>query len=268
MGGNLMLTFLKPKYSFTYLSYKALYSYQTLGIFILFRMVDPFMHYLFFATLATALVGSHYLQYVVVGNITYYTCQTVIINFMSIFRYERRYGTLELNIASPTKTMTIIIKRSIVPFLDGLIIFLIGLLIGHVIFGLDFPVGQTLNLILLIFVSLLSILSLSFLLACVSLLFSNVNLFLNIILGVLQVFCGANFSVTLLPNSLELLARLMPLTHSIEALRTVYELETLNIYQLLAIEILIGITYFILATILVTVMERIARKTGALLKST
>ncbi|MFE8700009.1 ABC transporter permease [Cytobacillus sp. FJAT-54145] len=255
------------KYGFTNLSYKAIYTFQTIKLFILFRIVDPFMHYIFFATLASSLVGSDYLKYVVIGNIAYYTCQTMMINFMNMFRMERRYGTLELNIASPTPTLIIILRKGIVPLLDGLFVFTVGLMIGSVLFGLLFPFNHLGTLFVLFVITLFSILCFSLLFASVSLLFSNVNLFLNLALAFFQVFCGVNFSVTLLPEALEVMARLLPLTHSIEALRTIYGLENYDVYSLLIKEFIIGVCYLVVSISMVFVMEKQARRNGALFKN-
>lgn len=254
------------KYGFTNLSYKAIYTFQTLKLFILFRIVDPFMHYVFFATLAGSLVGSSYLKFVVIGNIAYYTAQTIMINYMNMFRMERRYGTLELNIASPTPTLFIILRKGIVPLLDGLFVFTVGLLIGSLLFGIDFPIENLGSILLLFAITLFSVISFSLLFASVSLLFSNVNLFLNLSLAFFQVFCGVNFSVTLLPDALEALARLLPLTHSIEALRTLYGLENYDVTMLLTKEITIGICYLLVSIVLVSMMEKLARRNGALFK--
>ncbi|MEH7443653.1 ABC transporter permease [Bacillus sp. JJ1122] len=255
------------KYGFTNLSYKAIYSFQTLKLFILFRIVDPFMHYIFFATLASSFIGSEYLKYVVVGNIAYYTCQTIMINYMNMFRTERRYGTLELNIASPTPTLFIILRKGIVPLLDGLFVFIVGLMIGSVLFGITLPWDRLGSLLLLFIITLFSVISFSLLFASVSLLFSNVNLFLNLSLAFFQVFCGVNFSVTLLPDALEIMARLLPLTHSIEALRSLYGFENYDVNQLLGTEFIIGICYLVISIVLVSVMEKLARKNGALFKN-
>ncbi|MGD6994120.1 ABC transporter permease [Sutcliffiella horikoshii] len=255
------------KFGFTYLSYKALYSFQTLRLFILFRILDPFMHYLFFATLVSAIAGPEYLSYVVLGNVVFYTGRTMMINFMSMFRGERQYGTLELNIASPTSTFVIISRKAIVPLLDGLFVFVVGLIIARLLFGIELPVEQFGHLLLLFVVTMFSLLSFSLLFACVSLLFSNVNLFLNFMIASFQVFCGVNFSVNLLPGPMEAVARVLPLTHSIEAIRSIYQLEYNAISPLLLNELMVGAVYFIIALILVNVMERLARRQGALFKN-
>ncbi|WP_456278967.1 ABC transporter permease [Bacillus sp. AK128] len=259
---------LSYKYGFTNISYKALYSFQTLRLFILFRIVDPFLHYLFFATLASALVGSDYLTYVVIGNIAYYTCHTMMINFMNMFRLERRFGTLELNIASPTPTLFIILRKAVVPLLDGLFVFIIGLFIGSILFGLPFPFERFGELMLLFVVMLFSILCFSLIFASISLLFENANLFLNMAIAVFHVFCGVNFSVTLLPEPMEMIARILPLTHSIEALRSIYGAESYAVMPLLVTELTIALCYLVAGILLVFIMERAARHNGSLFKNT
>jgi ABC-2 type transport system permease protein len=260
------MTFINP-FGFTYLSYKALYSYQTLSMFLLFRVLDPMMNLLFFALLAHALVGSDYLSYIVLGNVAYFTAHTMIINFMSMFRTERRFGTLELNIAAPLSTLYIIIRKSVVPLLDGIFVFIIGLIIAHFLFGISFSIQSFGYLGLTIIVMIFALSSISLLFAGIALLFSNINLFLNLVLAFFQVFCGVNFSVTLFPTLLEKFARILPLTHSIEALRYIHSGKFESIYSLLLTEIKIGIVYLLLAIILIKVMESAAKRSGALLRN-
>ncbi len=258
--------FLVNKYGFTYLSYKALYSLQTLKMFLFFRILDPFMHFLFFATLTSAIAGKKYLAYVVLGNIVYYTGQTMMINFMSMFRAERRFGTLELNIAAPLSTFVIILKKAVVPFLDGLFVFAIGLLIGRILFNIPLESKQFLNLLLLFMIAIFSILSFSLLFACLSLMFANPNLYLNLSMAIFQVFCGVNFSVDLLPASIKWISDILPLTHSIKAIRTIYNMEVQPLYPLLMEEMMIGFVYLVFAGIMITLMEKVARKRGSLFK--
>lgn len=266
MGANLVRGFIY-KNNLPFLSFKALYTFQSLKMFILFRIIDPFTHYLFYATLASALIGSQYLQYVVVGNIAYYTCQTVITTYMKMFRFEKRYATLELNITSPTKMLTIILMRSLVPFFDGLFVFLIGLAMGHLFFGLSCPLDNIVVLLVVVVSILLSVICFSLLFASISLIFSNVNLVLNMLLGILQVICGVNFSVNLLPSKMEFISRFLPLTHGIEALRTIYNMESFSLYTLIMKEISVGLFYLLLALIAISFMEKLARKNGALMSN-
>jgi ABC-2 type transport system permease protein len=261
-----MMTLFNP-FGFTYLSYKALYSYQTLRVFILFRILDPLMNLLFFALLAHALVGSDYLSFIVLGNVAYYTAHTIIINFMSMFRTEKRFGTLELNIAAPLSTVIIIIRKSVVPLLDGIFVFIIGLIIAYFLFGISFSNTSYGYLVLTSIVMIFALFSIALLFAGIALLFSNINLFLNLVLAFFQVFCGVNFSVTLFPSFLENFARILPLTHSIEALRYIHSGKFETISSLLVTEVRIGIVYLFFALIIIKIMESAAKRNGALLRN-
>jgi ABC-2 type transport system permease protein len=260
------MSFLNP-FGFTYLSYKALYSYQTLKMFILFRVLDPMLNLLFFAVLAHSLVGSDYLTYVVLGNVAYFTAHTMLINFMTMFRTERQYGTLELNIAAPLSTLFIIIRKSVVPLLDGIFVFIVGIVIAHFLFGISFPWDSFGYIALTMIVMIFALTSISLLFAGVALLFSNINLFLNLVLAFFQVFCGANFSVTLFPSLLEKFARILPLTHSIEALRSIHSGKIEAVHSLLLTEVKIGIVYLVLAIFFIKIMESAAKRNGALLRN-
>jgi ABC-2 type transport system permease protein len=185
---------------------------------------------------------------------------------MSMFRSERRFGTLELNIAAPLSTFFIIIRKSFVPLLDGIFVFIIGLLIAHLLFGVSFSIQSYGHLGLTFIVMIFSLFSVSLLLGGLALLFSNINLFLNLVLAFFQVFCGVNFSVTLFPSPLENFARILPLTHSIEALRIIHSGKVESIYLVLLTETIIGTVYLILAVVCIKVMEIAARRNGSLLR--
>lgn len=260
------LIVIRNKLGFTYLSYKALYSYKSLKTFLLFRVLDPFLHYLFFAVIASFFVGSEYLQFIVIGNIAFYTTQVMLLNFIMMFRSERHYGTLELNVAAPMSTLFIVMRKSLVPLMDSLFVFISGLIIGKFFFGLSFDLSQMMNLVLILAVTMFSILSFCLLIGAFSLVFANVNLFLNLLLAALQIFCGVNFAITFLPDVLQYISQALPLTHSIEALRIVYELGQGSIYLLLLNEFIVGLVYLFLSIVLINVMEKIARKNGSLFK--
>ncbi|WP_433750290.1 ABC transporter permease [Falsibacillus pallidus] len=255
------------KYGFTNINYKAIYSFQSVKLFILFRLIDPIIHYLFYAALVSSVIGSEFIKFVVIGNIAFYTFQTMSINFLNMFRMERRFGTLELSIASPTSTLLIILRKAIVPFLDSSFVFAAGLVIGHFLFGLEMPLMKAGTLFVLMVITLFSMMSFSMIFAAVSLLVENPNLYLNIVLAVTQILCGANFAVHFLPGPLESIARMLPLTNSIEALRGIFGLESYAIAPLLMKEFSIGIGYLLISLILIAFMERAARRNGALFKS-
>ena len=255
------------KLNFTYLSYKSLYSFQTFKELLLFRIVDPLLHYLFFATIALSLIDTDYLEFILLGNLIFMMSQTMIINLITMFRTEKLLGTLELNVAAPMPLIIIIIKKSIIPILDALLVFIISLTLLSFIFGISFPISSITYLILTILVVLFSLLSVSLILASLGLLFSNVNLFLNLILSIFQIFCGVNFSTNLLPSFLKNFSDYLPTTHVIQAIRYFYAENYQIGLQFLVNEFYIGLIYFFIALILIRIMEFLSKINGSLYKS-
>lgn len=256
----------KNRLSFTYLSYKSLYSFQTIRLLVLFRVLDPLLHYCFFATLAFSLVDYDFLTFVLLGNLIFVMAQTMIINLLSMFRTEKFLGTLELNVAAPKSLFIIILKKSVIPILDSLLIFLISMFLLTMIFNISFTYQSIPYIILTVIIGLFSLLGVSLLLSSFGLFYTNVNLFLNITLMILQVFCGVNFSTDLLPSILRNISYFLPTTHTIEAIRLIYKGNYENIMIILLNELMIGIIYFLISFASIKLMVEMSKRNGSLFK--
>jgi ABC-2 type transport system permease protein len=90
---------MKLQNSFTFLTYKAVYSLQDIRSFLIFRALDPLLLYLFFASLGAAILGPEYIQFIIIGNIIFISARTCLLNLIGMFKHEREIGTLGLNIA-------------------------------------------------------------------------------------------------------------------------------------------------------------------------
>lgn len=253
--------------SYTYLSYKSTYSFQTLKLLILFRVIDPFLHYCFFALLALSIADESFVTFILLGNLVFIVTQSMISNLLSMFRTERFLGTLELNVASPTSLIGIIIKKTIIPILDAILVFVISLIMLKFIFNISFPIHSLHYLFATIIVGLFSLIGVSIIIAGIGMLLANVNLFLNLILAIFQIFCGINFPIELLPSFLITLSNYIPITNTVEAVRLIYEGKHYEISNYLQNEILIGIIYLIISIVIIRIMEKISKQNGLLFKA-
>lgn len=249
----------------TYFSYRALYPVRNIRRYFIFRVLDPLIHYAFFSLISMAILGRDYQEYVIVGSIVYSVAQVMIVNQIIMFRYERLYGTLELNIAVPTSIFNIIRSRLIISIIDAFFVTCVGIFHAFVFFGITLHINEILPFLCFITVIIFSISAFALVLASFSLVLSNPNLLLNISLGIILIFCGTNFPITLLPGVLPSLARLLPITNGLLGLRNIYKGQgiTENL-QYLANELLVGVFYFIAAIVLIRVMEYFSRKSAAL----
>lgn len=251
----------------SFLTFKALYTKQKPLEFLIFQALDPIIHYLFFALIAITVLGKEYIEFIIIGNIVFYIGTTNIINFMMIFRMERNFGTLEYNVSSPTSVLQLIIKRSIIPIFNSLFIMLISCIFAYYVFEITIDTKNILYVVACIFGIYFSVISFSLIVSSFGLVLRNVNLYINSILGLIQIFCGINFPVDLLPNFLQKLAHILPITNGLLVLRQVIDGKDFSdVSNYLLYEYLIGAVLLFIGIVLIKVMEKLALKNGSLLK--
>lgn len=256
------------KNNLTFLTFKALYPHQSLYKFLVFRALEPMIHYMFFAIIAMSILGKEYIEFILIGNIIFYIATTNIMTFIMIFKKERNYGTLEYNVSSPTSMLELIFKRSLISVVDSFFIFLVSSTFVYLF--LDFKVSLE-NILYIVFnflVILFTLISFALIVASFGLVLRNVNLYINAVLGCLQVFCGINFPTHLLPDFLEKASHLLPITNGLIALRGLVNGESYSdLSHYIWYELSIGTLLLAIGVILIKFMEKIALQNGSLLKS-
>jgi ABC-2 type transport system permease protein len=252
--------------NFFTLSYKALYSYQNLKTYFVFRILEPLFHYLFFATMAYYIMGSEYLDFIIIGNVIFTMVHTMAINLTAMLRFDKIYGTLPYNIGSPTPTLAIISKRLLIPILDTLITFTLSALTVTLIFNISISLEMIIPLLLLILAIIFSLCGISMIVSSLGVLFKNVNLFINLFLGVFQIFCGVNFPLSVLPNSLEFISHLLPITNGLLGIREVLANggELMEIIPYFFYEVFVGVAFMVISLLTIHFLERASRKKGTL----
>lgn len=243
-----------------------MYSLQDMKTYLLFRAIDPLMLYLFFALFGAAILGSDYIEFIIIGNIVFISSRTFLLNLIAMFKYERQTGTLGLNIASPTSTLQLLCRRLMIPFIDSLFVIAVSCVYAYFLFGIRMELSLIPYLCIVLLVLLFSSGSLALLVASISLAFKDVNLLLNSIIGAMQIFCGVYFSITLFPHYVEVVCSWLPMTNSIIAIRDMVNGEVVFPYPLVLKEFLIGVVILVMASVSIKIMETIAKKTGALLE--
>jgi ABC-2 type transport system permease protein len=253
--------------NFTFLTFKAVHSLQDIKSYILFRALDPLLLYLFFSTMGAAILGTEYIQFIVIGNIVMVSARTYLTSLIGMFKYERQSGTLGLNIASSTSTLELVLRRLFIPFLDSLFVMIVSFLYAYFIFNVDITWSMIPSLFTFILAVLFSISAMTLIASSISLTFKNVNLFMNLVIGLMQIVCGVNFPISLFPGFVQSISMNLPMTNAILGIRNILEGASLSSnLSLLSKELLIGTVLFVIAYILIMVMENIAKKTGALLE--
>jgi ABC-2 type transport system permease protein len=219
---------MKLQNSFTFLTYKAVYSLQDIKSYLIFRVLDPLLLYLFFAPLGAAILGPDYIKFIIIANIIFISARTCLLNLIGMFKNERENGTLGLNIAGSSSVLSLISRRLVIPFLDSLFVIVISFLYAYVLFGVKIDLKMIPALLLIIIVVLFSSSALALIAASISLAFRNVNLFNNLIIGAMQILCGVNFPIILFPNYVQNISYNLPLTNAIIGIRNIIDGAHLN----------------------------------------
>lgn len=162
--------------------------------------------------------GGEYFPFVLIGLAFSTYLSTGLSGLSSSLRREQMMGTLEAVLLTPTRISTIIFSLSLFNFLMASVNIVIYLILG-IFLGISinlvhfFPVVVILILTIISFSSL-GIMSAGFIIIFkrgdpINWLFSTVSFLLG----------GVYYPISILPPALQKLARLLPITHSLEGIR-------------------------------------------------
>ncbi len=164
--------------------------------------------------------------------------------------------------ASPCNKLALILANGVFPTLFASIAVAGGFVVGGIIFKIDFS-GINIGLaVLTILCAMFAATGLGLLLAVFVFISDSMHLILNVVSYILMIFTGAEFPVSQLPLCGQWLSRLLPLTHSIEAMNVLLGKQEGDFYNLLLCEFGIAILYMLAAWATLRGAEQACRKSG------
>jgi len=247
------------------LSYKALFAAMSWKQYLMVNLGTPLLQMLCFSLLSRHVYGEQDLAPWLVGNALVMTYFNAVFGVGSQLSAERSSGTLILLIASPASRMGIFLPRVLLHILDGLLAVFLGFGAALLCFGLSMPAGQGAAFLLVFTVASLCAMSFGLIIACFGLLTRDLNLILNISSMAMLGLTGANFPLSRLPDWLQQVSRLLPLTRSIELCRALQQGQSLAAHwPLLLGEIALALVFMAAGLLLFGLIERLAVKQGML----
>jgi ABC-2 type transport system permease protein len=208
---------------------------------------------------------SDYIGYIAVGTMIWMWQNVVLWNVGYALRNEQMRGTLESNWLSPTWRFSYLLGSSVPQLLSMLLMLVVSALEYALFFGVRFSGSLWLTL-LVILVAIPSIYGLGFAFASVVITAREANAFVFLVRGVVMIFCGITFPVTLLPGWMRTVAGWLPQTYIIHAVRSA-ALSTEGVAAILPdlkVLVLFGVFWLTAGYFLFNWMERRARQTGAI----
>ncbi len=188
-------------------------TYSCASFYFISLLVDPQAS----ATLASYRSG--YFPFVLLGLVVSQYVQAALSSVPARVREEQLFGSLEAMLASPTRVVTILVGVSMWSYIWATIQAVGYLLVGVVIFRLDLShMNVAATLVLAVLVGMVFS-GLGVLATSVALVWKDTNPINWILGGVMKLVSGVFVPVAVLPGSLQVLARWMPLTYALEGFR-------------------------------------------------
>ena len=209
--------------------------------------------------------ATDFIGYIVIGTTVWMWQNIVLWDIGFTLRNEQMRGTLESNWLSPTWRFSYLLGHT-GPQLISMLTF-IG--ITALEFGLLFGVklnGSVWMILLMMLAAIPAIYGLGFAFASLVITIKEANAFVFLIRGLVMIFCGITFPVSLLPGWMQSFAMWLPPTYLIHGMRAA-AFSNAGVTELLPDLIpliLFGIFWLIVGYSAFVLMERRARRTGAI----
>lgn len=143
---------------------------------------------------------------------------------VNMVRWEQGTGTVALLVASPSSPVTIFAARGVYMVADGVLSTAGALFVAAPIFGVELPWPRVLLVVPLTLLVGMSAYSLGIFLGGLVLRKRGIhNIVVNVTNTALMAVCGVNVPLAFMPGPLEWLAKILPLTHGLQAIREVVD---------------------------------------------
>jgi ABC-2 type transport system permease protein len=209
--------------------------------------------------------ATEYIGYIVVGTTVWMWQNMVLWDIGFALRQEQLRGTLESNWLSPTWRFAYLLGHT-GPQLVSMATF-VG--ITALEFGFLFGVklhGSAWMIVVMMLSAIPAIYGLGFAFASIVITMKEANAFVFLIRGLVMIFCGITFPISLLPGWMQTIAKFLPQTYLIHGMRAA-AFGNAGINELLSDLtplLLFGIFWLTVGYIAFIWMERRARQTGAI----
>jgi ABC-2 type transport system permease protein len=246
------------------LSYRALFNWLTPWILVPTFLVAPIFQILLFVYIGrSANLESD--EFYVVGNALQYTSLPCLFAMANMLGDERWSQTLGILLSSPASRLALFLGRSLPVILNGALVGAFGFVTGSLILDVDIPASAFAPLALVILVTATSCTGLGLVNGAIGLRVRESAVSSNILFGLLLVFCGVNVPLDQLPDWMQAISQVLPLTHGIEAARELADGASFgDVGGLVATEAAIGFVWAVIGCTLLRVLELEARRRATL----
>ncbi|HEX4732609.1 MAG TPA: ABC transporter permease [Solirubrobacterales bacterium] len=245
-------------------SYRALFNWISPWVYIPQMLGYPVFEILFFAYLGR-FAGVQSDEFFLIGNAFMAIALTGFFGMGNAVGGERRSQTLAELLASPANRLALFLGRAVPSILTGFVTAALSFTICSLILDIHFSSSELAGLALAALVASFSCTAFGLCLGSLGLRGRSVSLFADMVAGSMLLLSGANVPLDRLPEAIQQISNVLPLTHGIAAARVLGGGGDLSdAAPLLWREGVVGTVYLLIGIVMLRVLEYSGRRSAAL----
>lgn len=162
----------------------------------------------------------NYIGFIVAGTMAWMCVNLTMWNFGGYLREEQTRGTLEANWLCPINKFDFLIGGGMNSIFISFIFTAVSVIEYSFIYGVDFT-GNIFTWILMFLIMYPAVFGLGLAFASLVLWAKEVNAAVNVARGTMMIFCGITFPIVVMPVWMQSVAKFIPFTYGIGAVRQV-----------------------------------------------
>lgn len=246
------------------IAYRALFNWTTPGMFVGTLLIGPLFQLLFFAYLGRQLQVADD-RFYIVGNAVLAAQLACVFGGTMAVSNERRFGTLGHVLLSPRSRTAVFLGRALPYAGNGLLIAVFTLGVGALLLGLRIPLSALPGLAVALAAGSLACAFFGLMLGALGLRFRDVWAVSNVSVALMLLLTGVNVPAAALPGWMAAIGRFLPITHAADAARVLAAGRGMGAaWRPIALELLVGVGYAVLAAVLLKIFEFESRRSASL----
>jgi ABC-2 type transport system permease protein len=163
---------------------------------------------------------SGYLGFLIMGTVTWSFVDLTFWQISFAFRREQWENTLEAIIVSPVKRIWVMVGNCLASIAETFVIAAIVFIVTYLVFGFVVK-GSFVLLFAIIFLGMAAVLGFGIMLAAMTLIWKSARVISEMFITVLMFVSGVYYPISVLPDFLQVVAKLSPLTYVLDGTRKV-----------------------------------------------
>ena len=246
------------------MSYRAMFGWLSPWVLFPTLLVSPICQILLFSYIGRS-AGVRNDEFYVIGNALNYAAIPCLFAMGATIEGEREGRTLGVVLTTPARRIPLFLGRALPVIVNGWGVAMVGVLAGVLLLEVHVPGGAWPALLLVVAVASASCTGLGLAMGAIALRVRESAVLGNVLFCVLLVFCGVNIALEDLPGWMATVGTWLPLSHAIEAARSIADGGALtSVSGLLLRELGVGAIYTVLGLSLLRFFEDESRRRATL----